>query len=150
MIRRPPRSTRTDTLFPYTTLCRSTRGLLRRAVPCRWVIGLAGITGLPLAPIVALVVLALVALASALRRLALHRSQNCLAVGGRILHPGSLAQRLVVSGDGLLVLALACKRVAEVVVRVRAGQALPRFARGRVILAVVGIGTFAQIGSAHV
>src|SRR3546814_20706686 len=30
MIRRPPRSTRTDTLFPYTTLFRSTktRGLL--------------------------------------------------------------------------------------------------------------------------
>src|SRR3546814_10727941 len=26
MIRRPPRSTRTDTLFPYTTLCRS-RGI---------------------------------------------------------------------------------------------------------------------------
>src|SRR3546814_9456252 len=26
MIRRPPRSTRTDTLFPYTTLCRSARG----------------------------------------------------------------------------------------------------------------------------
>src|SRR3546814_6523352 len=26
MIRRPPRSTRTDTLFPYTTLCRSTSG----------------------------------------------------------------------------------------------------------------------------
>src|SRR3546814_10160045 len=25
MIRRPPRSTRTDTLFPYTTLCRSGR-----------------------------------------------------------------------------------------------------------------------------
>src|SRR3546814_1958447 len=25
MIRRPPRSTRTDTLFPYTTLCRSLR-----------------------------------------------------------------------------------------------------------------------------
>src|SRR3546814_12935492 len=87
-----------------------TRGLLRRAGPCRWVIGLAGITGLPLAPIVALVVLALVALASALRRLALHRSQTCLAVGGRILHPGSLPQRLVVSGDGLPVLALACTR----------------------------------------
>src|SRR3546814_3050037 len=29
MIRRPPRSTRTDTLFPYTTLCRSAD--LRRA-----------------------------------------------------------------------------------------------------------------------
>src|SRR3546814_19147391 len=26
MIRRPPRTTRTDTLFPYTTLFRSTRG----------------------------------------------------------------------------------------------------------------------------
>src|SRR3546814_8677198 len=26
MIRRPPRSTRTDTLFPYTTLCRSKGG----------------------------------------------------------------------------------------------------------------------------
>src|SRR3546814_5702039 len=26
MIRRPPRSTRTDTLFPYTTLFRSTEG----------------------------------------------------------------------------------------------------------------------------
>src|SRR3546814_14996824 len=26
MIRRPPRSTRTDTLFPYTTLCRSHPG----------------------------------------------------------------------------------------------------------------------------
>src|SRR3546814_17016308 len=27
MRRRPPRSTRTDTLFPYTTLCRSIRDL---------------------------------------------------------------------------------------------------------------------------
>src|SRR3546814_18701834 len=27
MIRRPPRATRTDTLFPYTTLFRSKRGL---------------------------------------------------------------------------------------------------------------------------
>src|SRR3546814_8301603 len=34
MIRRPPRSTRTDTLFPYTTLFRSTLGspLVARAV----------------------------------------------------------------------------------------------------------------------
>src|SRR3546814_13422050 len=28
MLRRPPRSTRTDTLFPYTTLCRSGRRFL--------------------------------------------------------------------------------------------------------------------------
>src|SRR3546814_12786626 len=30
MIRRPPRSTRTDTLFPYTTLFRSQAGIDRR------------------------------------------------------------------------------------------------------------------------
>src|SRR3546814_8932171 len=30
MIRRPPRSTRTDTLFPYTTLFRSVLGLVIR------------------------------------------------------------------------------------------------------------------------
>src|SRR3546814_13550134 len=30
MIRRPPRSTRTDTLFPYTTLFRSQIGVARR------------------------------------------------------------------------------------------------------------------------
>src|SRR3546814_6604479 len=30
MLRRPPRSTRTDTLFPYTTLFRSPRTLLER------------------------------------------------------------------------------------------------------------------------
>src|SRR3546814_15428452 len=44
MIRRPPRSTRTDTLFPYTTLFRSAQadvvGLAWRAVP-------AGHTALP-------------------------------------------------------------------------------------------------------
>src|SRR3546814_11381715 len=33
MIRRPPRSTRTDTLFPYTTLFRSPAGLPRRRLP---------------------------------------------------------------------------------------------------------------------
>src|SRR3546814_5159674 len=32
MIRRPPRSTRTDTLFPYTTLFRSDREKLARSV----------------------------------------------------------------------------------------------------------------------
>src|SRR3546814_11327424 len=31
MIRRPPRSTRTDTLFPYTTLCRSFLDRVARA-----------------------------------------------------------------------------------------------------------------------
>src|SRR3546814_19913692 len=33
MIRRPPRSTRTDTLFPYTTLFRSA------IMPCNWKVG---------------------------------------------------------------------------------------------------------------
>src|SRR3546814_6705139 len=46
MIRRPPRSTRTDTLFPYTTLFRSRRPAFRQgaagppgapaAMPVRW------------------------------------------------------------------------------------------------------------------
>src|SRR3546814_6874803 len=35
MIRRPPRSTRTDTLFPYTTLCRSDEGERRVPAPHR-------------------------------------------------------------------------------------------------------------------
>src|SRR3546814_1845006 len=35
MIRRPPRSTRTDTLFPYTTLFRSGRAFQHR-LPRRW------------------------------------------------------------------------------------------------------------------
>src|SRR3546814_15333077 len=41
MIRRPPRSTRTDTLFPYTTLFRSAFGALRiilRQTPQRLVL----------------------------------------------------------------------------------------------------------------
>src|SRR3546814_7437520 len=35
MIRRPPRSTRTDTLLPYTTLCRSARRVGHAACPGR-------------------------------------------------------------------------------------------------------------------
>src|SRR3546814_4810172 len=35
MIRRPPRSTRTDTLFPYTTLCRSIGMLAHRQIIVR-------------------------------------------------------------------------------------------------------------------
>src|SRR3546814_7854816 len=35
MIRRPPRSTRTDTLFPYTTLFRSATGRARRRARTR-------------------------------------------------------------------------------------------------------------------
>src|SRR3546814_8964181 len=34
MIRRPPRSTRTDTLFPYTTLFRSARAVYISVCPC--------------------------------------------------------------------------------------------------------------------
>src|SRR3546814_8746615 len=36
MIRRPPRSTRTDTLFPYTTLFRSIRQVAVRDARLRW------------------------------------------------------------------------------------------------------------------
>src|SRR3546814_12397058 len=41
MLRRPPRSTRTDTLFPYTTLFRSARDTF--ALPDAGAIGLVGI-----------------------------------------------------------------------------------------------------------
>src|SRR3546814_2028579 len=43
MIRRPPRSTRTDTLFPYTTLFRSGAGCAAR-VPRQW----PGLAAVPL------------------------------------------------------------------------------------------------------
>src|SRR3546814_14710917 len=36
MIRRPPRSTRTDTLFPYTPLFRSKEGGMAKAVAAGW------------------------------------------------------------------------------------------------------------------
>src|SRR3546814_5499653 len=36
MIRRPPRSTRTDTLFPYTTLFRSYRSDIRFRIAGSW------------------------------------------------------------------------------------------------------------------
>src|SRR3546814_8619209 len=39
MIRRPPRSTRTDTLFPYTTLFRSSIGAERRSRAWRMAMG---------------------------------------------------------------------------------------------------------------
>src|SRR3546814_3301536 len=42
MIRRPPRSTRTDTLFPYTTLCRSIGGVVMSLL-----LGLIALAALP-------------------------------------------------------------------------------------------------------
>src|SRR3546814_19996434 len=54
MIRRPPRSTRTDTLFPYTTLFRSNRNVIDLFVA--YAIGVAGFVlrryHYPLAPII--------------------------------------------------------------------------------------------------
>src|SRR3546814_4552391 len=51
MIRRPPRSTRTDTLFPYTTLFRSVGSFITDSRSWRWGLGFAGgplFGGLPL------------------------------------------------------------------------------------------------------
>src|SRR3546814_13776483 len=48
MLRRPPRSTRTDTLFPYTTLCRSRRhppAVSRK--PAENLVARGGLAGLP-------------------------------------------------------------------------------------------------------
>src|SRR3546814_2297097 len=54
MIRRPPRSTRTDTLFPYTTLCRSdalaknsdheTKTMTEQAATANWMKQMADIS----------------------------------------------------------------------------------------------------------
>src|SRR3546814_3696758 len=47
MIRRPPRSTRTDTLFPYTTLCRSLLlGLAAQMISLRGLVPLELLEGL--------------------------------------------------------------------------------------------------------
>src|SRR3546814_4633351 len=49
MIRRPPRSTRTDTLFPYTTLFRSTQGTRTLSTTTTAMLGLdPAHSGLPL------------------------------------------------------------------------------------------------------
>src|SRR3546814_5695420 len=45
MIRRPPRSTRTDTLFPYTTLFRSRASGLERELPGPSGVGVTTIRG---------------------------------------------------------------------------------------------------------
>src|SRR3546814_991009 len=42
MIRRPPRSTRTDTLFPYTTLFRSAAAAFQVHLPCATAVGAGG------------------------------------------------------------------------------------------------------------
>src|SRR3546814_17462597 len=55
MIRRPPRSTRTDTLFPYTTLFRSPAQFARRADEAELrIAGLASLDGAPERPLEAL------------------------------------------------------------------------------------------------
>src|SRR3546814_14276113 len=47
MIRRPPRSTRTDTLFPYTTLFRSDESGATLAEGARFIAGLKSKTDVP-------------------------------------------------------------------------------------------------------
>src|SRR3546814_12168482 len=44
MLRRPPRSTRTDTLFPYTTLFRSLDGVMRKPKTALVIAGLIFLT----------------------------------------------------------------------------------------------------------
>src|SRR3546814_1768940 len=54
MIRRPPRSTRTDTLFPYTTLFRST-GIVEAAA-CSWIVAVWLLSSLPVESMIPAVV----------------------------------------------------------------------------------------------
>src|SRR3546814_4895293 len=71
MIRRPPRSTRTDTLFPYTTLVRSTR-LARGGV----------VSGLEVLDVERTLASAEAALAASNTKLAGDRVHIFLALGG--------------------------------------------------------------------
>src|SRR3546814_10318972 len=48
MIRRPPRSTRTDTLFPYTTLFRSVFMAIAGGRSCNFTVTVPNITGAPI------------------------------------------------------------------------------------------------------
>src|SRR3546814_17799112 len=88
MIRRPPRSTRTVTLFPYTTLFRSkTKSRRRLRVPASW-ISCCGARGAPAqGPAPASVqALALGDVARGAARLALHGGGGlALALLGRLL-----------------------------------------------------------------
>src|SRR3546814_2940828 len=74
MIRRPPISTRTDTLFPYTTLFRSVVELHRRAVGMQEEVG-AGGGGRRLAPVIR----------RDLARLTVEMDQKCAAADARAL-----------------------------------------------------------------
>src|SRR3546814_5956606 len=74
MIRRPPISTRTDTLFPYTTLFRSVVELHRRAVGMQEEVG-AGGGGRRLAPVIR----------RDLARLPVEMDQKCAAADARAL-----------------------------------------------------------------
>src|SRR3546814_13710939 len=62
MIRRPPRSTRTDTLFPYTTLFRSiVTPIVTSLVAAVWGFGFVGWLKSPIEPLLMIVPLLLVA-----------------------------------------------------------------------------------------
>src|SRR3546814_21093204 len=85
MIRRPPRSTRTDTLFPYPTLFRSARGtLFERVRLARY-----GPVGLH-------------------HRHAIHNEEDCIAARDlRLAGPGDVDAQIIVlgfpgAGDGFV------------------------------------------------
>src|SRR3546814_3352785 len=109
MLRRQPRSTRTDTLFPYTTLFRSLELLL--ALPAVFVIVAVQLLDLPVAPAAIMAVLALI-VACVVVLMSKPRTRPGLAAGerpaalvplhsGRIAEYGVLAAPLVALGVAL-------------------------------------------------
>src|SRR3546814_17456553 len=121
MIRRPPRSTRTDTLFPYTTLFRSCLGVDilstdRRGVPVGRGNGHHSING-PVDQIRSIERYAIV----------LVLKLFLLPVGGQ---PGLRATEIAVVGQRLIIAAMAFEKGRETVVRRSAGG----FGIGQVIV----------------
>src|SRR3546814_11563026 len=86
MIRRPPRSTRTDTLFPYTTLFRSCAGAKRILIVGDTVTEIIGEISRRIGDSISDLLMQFIAIASAVnrRRLALSRLvvTKCMVCGG--------------------------------------------------------------------
>src|SRR3546814_11592841 len=105
MIRRPPRSTRTATLFPYTTLFRSRRSRSARRIIVRLLHGIADRVGFLLHGVACSVGFLLDRLAKALRPF-LHRALGFVELGAQL---GKLAFAIEFSSQvAQVALGLAC------------------------------------------
>src|SRR3546814_10342952 len=131
-LRRPPRSTRTDTLFPYTTLFRSA---LRSAIP-PWEIAMYYILAMPLVALGVLFCLAGSSAAQAQGTTAIIATPDFIKVEHEELHK-ELAKAIAAGG-----------KTGEAARAVEAALE-PHFEKEE-IYAMPPLGLLGQIGRAHV